>query len=160
MPAYVNNYSTQPLNYIPSAIQQVLPATAPRTNTIENSTVFSFLDSVGINKRVLDLLSTYSQLQDNWDEEDGLAPDQTALAEATQLAQTLQKAGQKVFHADPGPNGEIMLDLRNENGIRSLELIFYPNKTIAVKFPETGDPSQEIFEQQTLPGLLEWLNKR
>jgi len=106
------------------------------------------------------LLKEYAQLQVNWDDAGAMAPSIYALNNAQFLANLLEKHGQSVFHAAPGPNGEIMLDLRNTRKSKSLEIIFYSHKAVSVQFPEEGRPIQEDFDFQNLPMLLQWLNKK
>lgn len=125
-----------------------------------SSIIVSFSDEVGVNQRILHLLQEYAQLQDNWDEEDALAPDQIAIQNAFFLTRVLEKHGQPIFHAAPGPNGEIMLDIRDRFKTKSLEIIFYPDRAISVLFPEDRKPTQAAFEFEKLPQLLQWLNQR
>lgn len=104
----------------------------------------------------LQLLTGFSTLKENWDEAGASAPDQQAIGRARNLVQFLSRAGQPVFHIAPGPNGEVMIDIRK--GHRSLEVLFYPDKTRYVKFPETGMPEQGDFQIEELSNLLSWVN--
>jgi hypothetical protein len=92
-------------------------------------------------------------LKANWGCEDALAPSKSAIKKAEKLIQTLDFA---VFQVAPGPNGEIMIDLR-ENG-KSVEILFYPTKSKFVKFPTIGLPTQHKFSDTDLPQILSWLN--
>lgn len=125
-----------------------------------SSIVISFYDEVGVNQRILNLLKAYAQLPDNWDEDDAIAPDQTAIKQAFFLTYVLEKHGQPIFHAAPGPNGEIMLDIRNRAKTKSLEIIFYPDRAISILFPEDRKPTQAAFDFEKLPQLLQWLNQK
>lgn len=113
-----------------------------------------------LNDRIFDLLEEFTFLENNWDEEDALSPDSVAVSNATYIAQYLERGGQLIYNAAPGPNSEVMLDLRNIDGTRSVELIFYANRSIAVFYPETGKPYQENFSFEELPSVLEWLNSK
>jgi hypothetical protein len=159
MPALINNYTTtqptvacQQNTVIVRYLHQNLP--------INNSIIISWENQIGLNNKILKLLDDYSLLRDNWDEEGGIAPTNNVIKKAKFIAAVLEKHGQPIFHAAPGPNGEIMLDLRNNKKSRSLELIFYPHKTVSVLFPEEGKPTQHIFDDQKLPNLLQWVNKK
>ena len=106
------------------------------------------------------LLDEYSTLKDNWDQDDAKAPTKNAIIQAKYITSLLSKHGQPIYHAAPGPNGEIMLDIRNKGNTKSIEIIFYNDKSVAVTFPENHKPSQFQFEDSALPGLLEWLNHK
>jgi hypothetical protein len=113
-----------------------------------------------LNDRIFDLLEEFTFLEHNWDEEDALSPDSVAVSNATYIAQCLERGGQSIYNAAPGPNGEVMLDLRNIEGTRSVELIFYSNRSIIVYYPETDNPYQDNFSFEELPSVLEWLNRK
>lgn len=160
MPALIDNYT---------AIECVIE-THPRvasvryTTELYRSVASSITVSVdskkGINQRILSLLNEFKTLEDNWDEEDAEAPNHLALSSAIYLTKLLEKHGQAIFHAAPGPNSEIMLDVRNNKNTKSLELIFYADRAVSVFFPKDGNPSQQPFDFQNLPELLQWLNQK
>jgi hypothetical protein len=113
-----------------------------------------------IFERVFDLLEEFKFLLDNWDEEGAMAPNSIAISNATYITQCLERGGQPIYNAAPGPNGEVMLDLRNIEGTRSVELIFYSNRSIIVYYPETDNAYQDNFSFEELPSVLEWLNRK
>lgn len=160
MPALIDNYS--PAGYV----TEVSPEIAHTRYTTDSyrpsvsSIVVSFSNEAGINQRILNLLKEYAQLPDNWDEDDALAPAQSAIRQAYFLTRVLEKHGQPIFHAAPGPNGEIMLDIRNRPKTKSLEIIFYADRAVSVLFPAEGKPTQGTFELEKLPQLLHWLNQK
>jgi len=127
---------------------------------VSSSTIVSFSGEKGINQRILKLLDSYKLLSKNWDEDGAVAPSPFSISSALFLTKTLEKHGQTIFHAAPGPNGEIMLDIRNGKNTKSLEIIFYSDKSVSVLFPEIGKPSQQIFKFEHLPNLLQWLNQK
>ena len=154
MPALIDSYTVTEQPKIPSTIIKLYQF------DIDTST-FSVIASPkreGINSRIHRLLKEYSTLKDNWDEADSLAPDSAALQWARYLTSMLERHGQPIFHAAPGPNGEIMLDLRNHSANRTIEIIFYPNRSTIVFFPEDQPPSQEQLNLDHLPKYLQWLN--
>lgn len=157
MPALIDNYhaprAEQPV-LVTYTVQQVW-----KTDLPEGSTIFRFPESEGfeLNARVLRLLAEFYTLQENWDGDDALAPDTEALKQAESLVRQLQRTGQKVYHVAPGPNGEILVDLR-ENG-KSVEILFYPNKKRYVLFPREGRPIQGEYNASALKIILEWLHE-
>lgn len=124
-----------------------------------NSIVISKKKTEGINQRILSLLTSYKKLENNWDYDDAVAPSEKVIARSESIALTLQNIGQKIYHSAPGPNGEVMLDLREINNSKSIEIIVYNDKTNLVYVPEEGLPTQEIFDFSRLKDYLNWLNK-
>jgi len=112
-----------------------------------------------MNARILVLLNEYAALRDNWDEDNGKAPSAKALAQAYYITSLLDKHGQSIYHAAPGPNGEIMLDIRNRKKTKSVEIILYGDRSTVVYFPEQGKPAQKKFDESLLPELLDWVNR-
>jgi hypothetical protein len=160
MPALIDNYTaldcvteTQPRV---ANVRYVSEIHKPITSSI----TVSFSYQIGVNNRIVKLLEEYKLLENNWDEDDAVAPSAVALNKSLLLTKILEMRGQPVFHAAPGPNCEIMLDIRNSKNTKSLEIIFYADRAVAVKFPEEGRPSQQHFEFQQLPDLLQWLNQK
>lgn len=127
---------------------------------ITSSITVSFSSQIGINNRIVKLLEEFRLLENNWDQDGAIAPSASVINSSRTLTNILAMRGQAVFHAAPGPNGEIMLDIRNSKNTRSLEIIFYADRAVAVMFPEEGRPSQEPFNNEQLPMLLQWLNQK
>lgn len=123
------------------------------------SIILSHQDVYSLNSRIAKLLDEYSRLKNNWDEADALAPSLQVINQSKHLSFVLENHGQAIFHAAPGPNGEIMLDLRNNKGTRSMEIIFYHNRSVVVFFPDKEKPSQTQFNWAELASYLEWLNE-
>jgi len=113
-----------------------------------------------LNSRIMSLLDEYSRLEDNWDDDGGLAPRANNIRRAKYLTDLMERYGQSIYHAAPGPEGEIMLDLRNKTKTRSVEIIFYPDREVVVFFPDTDRPFQEVFTDDKMPEILRWLNKK
>ncbi len=111
-----------------------------------------------LNERVSRLLNEFKRLETNWDEDGALPPSSTVIRQAENLVDLLQIAGQKVYHIAPGPNGEIMIDLR-ENG-NSVEILIYPTYAKFVRFPVVGSPTQGEFDDHQLPNILKWLHEK
>lgn len=161
MQALIASYST------PVEVQkeQYLTSTVctPRVDHYKSASLFVFAgtdqDEFALNKRIFSLLEEFSELKENWDEDGALAPNPESLSEAKFIAQTLEKIAQPIFNVAPGPNGEVLIDIRNFPNNKSVELIFYPSRTVAVFFTEKGTPFQEVYpEEVNLPRVLEWLN--
>lgn len=115
--------------------------------------------SIGLNYRIFNLLNSFKKLENNWDLDDAIAPSNIIIRKAKSLAMIFQSIGQKIYHTAPGPNGEIMLDLRSNHDGKSIEFIIYQDKINVVFIPEKGLPKQQYFEKTSLESYLLWLNK-
>ncbi|MGV3767287.1 MAG: hypothetical protein ACO1NW_14230 [Chitinophagaceae bacterium] len=110
-----------------------------------------------LNGRILETLKEISSLSDNWDEEGSLAPTQNVVQIVSGLIYSMNAIGQEIYNIAPGPNREIMLDLRN--GTRSLEVLIYPSKMRFVKFSASEVPIQGEFSPNLyFTELIAWLN--
>ncbi|MDX2278001.1 MAG: hypothetical protein NW218_00370 [Saprospiraceae bacterium] len=156
MQALTNNFDIISLKYILALTSTVQPIRS--NDPLEGSSIFqsSNYESYNINERALRLLKSFYSLHDNWDGDDALAPSIEVLRQSESLVRLLERTGQKVYHVAPGPNGEIMINLR-ENG-KSAEILFYPNKKLFVLFPVEGHPQQGAYTQDSLTQILEWLH--
>lgn len=133
MKLLIDNYTTPP----PSGISKATVTTtreSPWLSREYTSTVLSSTFPPGLNDRIKKLLSEYERLKDNWDGDDALAPRAEVIKKAFRLTSILEKHGQQIFHAAPGPNGEIMMDLRDKTKSSSIEIIFYQNRDVVVYF--------------------------
>lgn len=155
MPALINNYCTEPRSNPPYTYN--IPVTEKVDS--QTSTVIAWPHSYSPNLHINKLLDEFSMLQNDWDEEGALAPGIDVLEKARSLVYILKNHGLRIFHAAPGPNGEIMIDIRNQEKRKSVEIIFYYNRSVAVKFPESGYPEQQEFNYDLLPELLGWINQ-
>ena len=157
MPAWINSYS--PVTHVEevkskSAVIWHKGNTHVNTN---NSIVLYQHKEFNYNLKMFKLLKDFEQLENNWDGDGALAIPKTVISKAESIIIFLDTMGLKVFHTAPGPNGEIMIDLRNRENTKSLELIIYSTRNIAVKFPSDGKPEQHLFDILDLPHFLNWL---
>lgn len=127
----------------------------------KGSTTISSARSPGLNNRIFSLIQEYGSLEQNWDEEGALPPGKSVIQQVFYLCSLMEKAGQRIFHVAPGPTGEVMVDLRNTDRKKSIELIFYlSKKPVFVTFSDMEDSTQGSFSFEILPELLEWLNNK
>lgn len=110
----------------------------------------------GINCAMLERVNEFENLQNDWDEEGAIAPSQKVIDLARGIIIHFSAIGQEVFNVVPGPNGEILVDIRNND--KSIEFIFYHNRAKAVLFSGNQAPRQQNFDFNILPDLLKWLN--
>lgn len=160
MQALINNYSAYPQSISSNSVFLPKEHYTGERSTSSASIILVSPDEFDLNSKIMSLLNEYSTLPDNWDEDGAKAPDRNALKSANALTMLLSKHGQPIFHTAPGPNGEIMLDIRNKNKIRSIEIILYGERSVAVLFSEDGTASQQIFNTEYLGEMLQWLNQK
>lgn len=160
MPVLIGNYSlnTIPRAYSTAFSQEYVPVLSER---LTESVTITNIETPYLNSRIFALLAEFEQLPQGWDEYDAAKPDYSAIRMAYYIALILEKTGQKIFHVAPGPNGEIMMDLRNSENGRSIEIIFNPQqKYVYVTFCSQSESTQSEFYINLLPELLEWLNEK
>ncbi len=115
-------------------------------------------DVLVTNRPKLSAIGAYKNLVDNWDKDGAIAPTHQTVTIALDIALLLTAAGQLIYHTSPGPNGEIMINLRNGN--KSAELLSYPggrNKFVRISPDET--PQQGALTPELLRETLQWLNR-
>ncbi len=157
MPALIDSYTTTEPSHLLSADNWYKTEREPLSSS---SIIVVISKRTGLNSRIHKLLDEYSTLQDNWDEDDAIAPSDIAISQARFITTLLENHGQPIFHSAPGPNGEVMLDIRNIKRNKSIELIFYPTRSVLVLFSDNEKPVQQNFEIADLPQHLEWLNRK
>lgn len=157
MPVLIDSYTTTEPSY---PLMANIWYKTEREPLSASSIVVGTAKQIGLNNRIHKLLEEYSKLQNNWDEDDAIAPSDTVITKSKFITTLLENHGQSIFHSAPGPNGEIMLDIRNIKGNRSIELIFYPTRSVLVTFSENEKPTQQNLEIADLPKYLEWLNRK
>lgn len=124
----------------------------------ENSTVIKArVRPLSSNFSKITAISMFRELVNNWDEEGAIAPVERTIASAETLANNLDLTGQNIYNTSPGPNGEILISLRN--GQKSLELLVFPNKNPKiVSLSDVEMPTQKVLTQENLKASLSWLN--
>jgi len=157
MSALMNNYTTVETLRKSQPNMEIIWR-RPESEVFNSSIVIARYCSFGLNNRINSLLEEISDLNDNWDGDDALAPSQIVIRRAKYITSFLENHGQSIYNAAPGPNGEVMLEIRNSYKAKSIELIFYTTRAIAVQFSDTEKPVQSDFEDEKLPELLNWLN--
>lgn len=154
-----NSYSTQFPSHYRSSLLSPIEICCTYSNRPVNlsSTIFIQAYQFALNARINQLLNDFELLKENWDDDDAKAPCKNSISYARFLTDLFNKHGQPIYHAAPGPSGEVMLDLRNKDKNKSVEFIFYKDKAVYVSFSQTG-PKQDFFEDEKLPEIMNWLN--
>ena len=122
------------------------------------ATMSVIVNNAGINSRIIQNIIEYKNLEDNWDFDNAKSPTDKVIQTALYISRLLQKYGQKIYHSAPGPNGEILLDIRHKNKSKSFEIIIYDHKTNIVFIPEDDVlPNQEDFDEKDVIRYISWL---
>lgn len=151
-----------PIDLEPTQAYMTNTVSAPLYTTIifiANSTLQSF-KMPSINLENVRAIEAYGSLKDNWDEDGALAPSQETINKSIDLANALSSSGQDIANFGPGPSGEIMIEIRNADESRSIEIISYPQHTNVVKFFNHGGTQEKLnsIDETKLSQLLSWLN--
>src|SRR6266849_10655037 len=80
-----------------------------------------------LGREILGKLSTFYDLQMNWDSYGAEPPSKTALQRARTFVQSADKRRLPIFFTAPGPNGEVIVELKQ--GDKSIEATFESNGT-------------------------------
>ncbi len=76
--------------------------------------------------KAISKVKTFLHLTSNWDSYNAAAPSPDAIEQAISFIKQLDRFGIPVYFTAPGPNGEIVVELKNEE--RSAEIYFYPDE--------------------------------
>lgn len=117
---------------------------------------FYRITAKNINNPMIGRIDELEQLENNWDHDGALAPTPSVIQSAKRFVAILGILGQEIYNVGPGPHGEIMVDIRN--GDKSIEFLFYANKTVIVRFSNDQEPTQQDFDVRNFHSLLYWLN--
>lgn len=101
-------------------------------------------------------LSEIARLKDNWDGYGAIAPPEKVIKESEGFIRRLNILQQDVYFVSPGPNGNLLVELRN--GERTIGFHFHPEKPLRfVCFEGKDFVRQGIYEPPVLNELLDWL---
>jgi hypothetical protein len=112
-----------------------------------------------INNWVLSRIEELSRFQNAWDGIDAIAPSEFVILKANRFVNICTSRGQKIYNCVPGLDGEIMFELRNEIKGKSIEVIYYGNRTIVVQFgPNNFTKQSKIESSNEIINAIIWLN--
>ncbi|MCE7926799.1 MAG: hypothetical protein DYG98_27490 [Haliscomenobacteraceae bacterium CHB4] len=72
---------------------------------------------------MLDRLEEFKSLRDNWDSYNAACPSETAIRQAEKMVRRLDREGMPFFFTAPGPNGEVVLELKRLH--KAVEIYFH-----------------------------------
>jgi len=129
---------------------------------VANSSFISFTaitlrDVKGIsraNREEIANIKSFIQLRDNWDGYGAVSLSRDAMEQAIAFIHCLDKFDIDVYLSSPGPNGEVMVQLKI--GRKEIEFIFYSDKSKYVLFSNNEFQSQGIYTAGLLSEIIEW----
>lgn len=106
------------------------------------------------NNDIVKIIKGFAGLNENWDSYNAAKPSMVAIQRAIAFVLDLKH---DVYYAAPSPDGDIMLEIRNQN--RSLEIEFTHNNTDTIVALEENEIVQEaVLSQTTLQAYFKWMD--
>lgn len=158
MPALNNTYRIQNNGFLISSILN------DNFTIVSNKLIFRFPSTLFkesgewsfTNKMEARKIISFAKLEKNWDGYNAEEISQIVIENALAIVSVINEHDEDVYFTSPGPNGEIMIQLKNEE--REVEFIIYPAKSKFVKFTSNTFVSQGSFSISMLPEIINWLN--
>ncbi len=108
-----------------------------------------------INKLELQNVKSFQKLEANWDSYNAAPVEITSIEKAIDFIKNVNVFGIDVYLTSPGPNGEVLVQLKNRN--QEIEFIFYSSMDKFVQFDDDNFISQGDFNYDKLENLIAWL---
>lgn len=105
--------------------------------------------------KMLGRLEEFKSLRENWDSYHASSPSESAIRQAEKMVRRLDREGVPFFFTAPGPNGEIMLELKRMN--RAAEIYFYADAPSDFVLFEGNRPVEEGFSEQNLQKIIQFI---
>ena len=107
------------------------------------------------NKLEIQNVKSFKKLVPNWDGYDAIPVDEKSIEKSIDFIKQVNNLGIDVYLTSPGPNGEVLVQLKN--GEREIEFIFYPDKAKYVLFDNANFINQGDFIKNNLGKMIDWL---
>lgn len=108
------------------------------------------------NRLEIQKVRSFSDLEKDWDSYGAEVISDQVIVKAVGLIHEIDKLDEEVYFTSPGPNGEVMIQLKKND--REVEFILYPNKMKYVTFQDGEFKNQGDFQTEIISELIEWLN--
>lgn len=132
-------------------------ASRNRYDFISYSSIFNLREKTSAlspnNLGIVQKLNRFAFLSTNWDGYNADAPSQIAIKQARHFVYQLNREGIQVYFTAPGPNGEILLELKNDK--TAVEIYFYEESESDFFL---FDHNSLVREGQTRDGLNQIIN--
>jgi hypothetical protein len=104
---------------------------------------------------VFQQLSNFSKVKDNWDNNNAKAIDIETINAAKRFTEDLDRVGIDTFFCTYGAEGEILMEIKNED--RAVEFYFYPNQNQDfAAFDKNTLVKEEILDSSEFRKVIQW----
>lgn len=70
-------------------------------------------------EKVMLELDSFHELKENWDSYGAPVPKAMVIVEARRFVQSMDRSGLEPYFVSPGPNGEVMVEYRTDEGVEA-----------------------------------------
>lgn len=148
--------NSQPLTNITGAYSVDSEYAGFLSSVLCNNTTTKWLNDLSkINQMEISRINDFLKLRAGWDSYDALPVLPAAAEGSIAFIRQLDVFDIDVYQATPGPNGEIMVQVKD--GSREIEFLFYGDKVKYVTFCKNEFNTQGVFSKELLPELIEWM---
>lgn len=125
-------------------------------NMFRTAISFRYFDEISsINASEIAHIKSYAKLQENWDGYGSDSISGKAINKAIDFIKAIDKFDLEVYLSSPGPNGEVMVQLRNQD--KEMEVVCYDDKDKYVLFHANNFVNQGDYSPPLLQELVAWL---
>ncbi len=115
-------------------------------------------DDISLQNRLeIQNIKNFKELQNNWDSYDALPVSDVSIEKAIDFIVQVNNFGLDVYLTSPGPNGEVLVQLKNNE--KEIEFIFYPEQDKYVSFSNNKFVEQGWFDYDNLLDRIKWLKE-
>lgn len=108
-------------------------------------------------REILSKIKSFSSLKAGWDSYGAEPPSNVAIHNSLRLVKSLDRQRVAVYFTAPGPNGEVLVELKRGN--KSVEVTFEPNgESTYAKFLGDDCVEEDSFGDQGSSQLIQWLS--
>lgn len=156
MTASNNRYKISLTQSYKSVITETVSLNEPVTPT---STILEGNDSSSLNisNNALQIqkLKSFLKLGENWDSYNASRISEEAVNSAIDFVKRLDEKYHLVYFVAPGPNGEVLVELKDAN--RSIEVVFEEDSNEYVKFQEQEVADEGEYTEEMDSMFISWL---
>lgn len=127
----------------------------PSSVLCNNTTTRSLTVLSKVNLIEIARINEFQKLPVGWDSYDAATVSPVAAEDSIAFIRQLDVFDIDVYQTSPGPNGEIMVQVKE--GSSEIEFLFYENKVKYITFCNNEFNTQGNYSKELLPELIEWL---
>lgn len=125
-------------------------------NMFRTAISFRYIDTISpINASEIAHVKSYAKLLENWDSYGSAPISGIAITKAIDFIKAIDKFDLEVYLSAPGPNGEVMVQLKNQD--KEIEVVCYASNDKYVLFQANIFINQGNYTPEILRELVAWL---